>query len=140
MNVNTRTRLLQLVGGVLFGIGLAVSGMLKPEVVLSFLHLEDFGLLVTMGSALLIATPIYQAAPRLREQPACGTSFEQIPRKLGRHHVIGSVLFGVGWGLSGVCPGAAVASLGAGNVKILFALGGMLLGAYVERRLLRPAS
>jgi len=125
--------------GVLFGIGLAVSQMLRQEVVLSFLELRDFGLLVTMGGALLVTAPIYQLAPRVLVTPPCGTAYSRSPRRLVPRTVIGGAVFGVGWGLSGICPGSALASLGAGNWPILIGIGGMLVGAYLQDILLSGA-
>ena len=120
------------VGGVLFGTGLAVSNMIEQEVVLSFLQLRDLGLLVTMGSALLVTVPVYQIAPRRRARPPQGTAFMRAPRRIAPRTVLGGVLFGVGWGVSGICPGSAFASLGAGNWPILIGIGAMLLGAYLQ--------
>lgn len=128
-----------LVGGVVFGFGLAFSGLAKQEVVLSFLHLEDLGLAVTMAAALAITLPTYQAAPRMLPQPLVGGTFERFPMRVTRRHVVGGVVFGLGWGVSGVCPGAAIASLGLGNWPILIALAGMLVGAYVQGSWLAPS-
>lgn len=119
------------VGGLLFGFGLALSGLVYQEVVLSFLQLRDLGLGLMMAAALAVTTPIYQLAPRL-SRPALGVAFERLPRHVKRNNIVGAVLFGIGWGVSGICPGAAVGSLGAGNVLILVAIAGMLLGAYAQ--------
>jgi uncharacterized membrane protein YedE/YeeE len=121
-----------LVGGVVFGFGLAFSGLAKQEVVLSFLHLEDLGLAVTMAAALAITLPVYQLVPRKLPKPPLGAAFERFPMRVTGRHIAGGALFGVGWGVSGVCPGAAIASVGLGNWPILVALAGMLIGAYVQ--------
>ena len=118
--------------GLAFGVGLAVSGMAQPEIVLSFLMLEDFGLLLTMGAALAISAPAYAIARRSRRKPAMGDAYESFPKGIQKNHWVGGAIFGVGWGLSGVCPGAAFASLGIGNVTILYAIAAMLLGAYLQ--------
>ena len=120
-----------LLAGVLFGCGLGVSGLLSQEVVLSFLYLEDLGLLLTMGAAIAVATPLYQVFGR-RAQPLLGGAFDRMPKVITREHVVGGVVFGVGWGLAGVCPGAALASLGLGNWPMLAGLAGMLVGAYLQ--------
>ncbi len=119
-------------GGLLFGIGLAVSTMVEQEVVLGFVQLRDMGLAVTMAGALAIGIPIYQLAPRLAARPPLGREFERLPRPICARHVAGGVIFGIGWGLSGICPGSAFASLGTGNWPILVGIGGMLLGAYLQ--------
>ncbi len=120
-----------LLGGLAFGFGLALSGMAEPEVVLAFLHLEDLGLLVVMGSAVLVTTIAYQLGPRLLREPWCG-EFQRLRPALRARTCVGALVFGVGWGVSGVCPGAALASLGIGNTEILLWLGATLAGAYAQ--------
>ncbi|MBD2423975.1 DUF6691 family protein [Cyanobium sp. FACHB-13342] len=127
------------VGGVLFGFGLAFSGMARPEVVLSFLQLRDLGLLLVMAAALAVLVPVFQLAPRLRARTVLGEPFSTEVKPFHRGLIPGAVLFGLGWGLSGVCPGAAVASLGLGNGAILIALAGMLPGAWLFGRQSRAA-
>ncbi len=130
-------------GGLLFGFGLAVSNMVRQEIVLGFVQLRDLGLAVTMGAALLITTPIYQFAARARRQPPLGPDYDRLPRRVSSRHLIGGAVFGVGWGLSGVCPGSAIASIGVGNWPILAAIAGMLLGAWLQGVLMsgsRPVS
>ncbi len=119
-------------GGLLFGIGLALSNMVRQEVVLGFVQLRDMGLAVTMAGALAITLPFYQLAPRLAARPLLGGQFERFPRPIGARHVVGGAVFGVGWGLSGICPGSAFASLGVGNWPIIVGIAGMLMGAYVQ--------
>ncbi|MEO8487739.1 MAG: DUF6691 family protein, partial [Betaproteobacteria bacterium] len=105
-----------LVSGMLFGAGLAASSMVRPEVVLSFLRLQDFGLLFVMGTAALVAGIAYALAPRLLSKPPLATRFGVHPSRLDRSTLVGAAIFGVGWGLAGVCPGPAIAGLGAGNL------------------------
>ncbi|CAK6701812.1 MULTISPECIES: DUF6691 family protein [unclassified Synechococcus] len=121
-----------LLGGGLFGYGLALGGMTRPEVVLSFLQLRDFGLLLLMASALAVTTIGYHLAPRLRSTTLLGLPFSHQVKRMLPGTVPGAVIFGVGWGLSGLCPGAAVASLGIGNGPVLIGLAGMFLGAYLQ--------
>ncbi|MFH1180144.1 MAG: DUF6691 family protein, partial [Candidatus Bathyarchaeota archaeon] len=120
-----------LIGGLIFGFGLAVGGMSKPEIVLSFLKLEDLGLLVLMGCAAGIDFIAINIVPRFIEKPLLGGEFKPRERKFGRNTIIGAIIFGVGWGLSGLCPGAALASLGIGNIPVLTGIGAMFVGAYV---------
>jgi uncharacterized membrane protein YedE/YeeE len=121
------------VGGLVFGVGLAVSQMARPEVVLDFLQFEDFGLLLVMGGAAVVTSVAYlllgQSGSRA---PLSGRSYGRRLKSLDRNVLTGGVVFGVGWGLSGICPGAAYASLGIGNVTILWAIGGMFAGAYLQ--------
>lgn len=127
-------------GGVIFGFGLALSTMVKQEVVLGFLELRDMGLLVTMGAALLVAVPVYQLAPRLRVAPPLGPAWDRHPRRVTTRHLAGGALFGIGWGLSGICPGSAFASVGTGNWPVLAAIAGMLVGAWAQGVLLPERS
>lgn len=121
-----------LAAGALFGFGLSLSGMVKPEVVLSFLQFQDWGLMLVMGGAVAVVLIAYQGAPRLMKQPLLGGSFEQQVRPWNRDTAVGAALFGVGWGLCGVCPGPAIAGLGTGNLDLLWALGGIALGALTQ--------
>jgi len=108
-------------GGLLFGIGLALSGLTRQEVVLGFLRLDDLGMALTMAAALLVTMPVYRLCRG-----------DRFPRVVQPKHVVGGAIFGIGWGLSGVCPGAALASLGTGNWPMLAGVAGMLIGAYLH--------
>lgn len=119
-------------GGALFGFGLALSGMVSPEVVLSFLLGQDFGLMLVMGGAVMVTLLVYQLAPRKLAQPLLGGSFGEREAQMDRDTLVGAVIFGMGWGMSGVCPGPAIASLGVGNTEVLWALVGVCAGAYLQ--------
>lgn len=118
--------------GALFGFGLALSGMVRPEVVLSFLRFQDFGLMLVMGGGLALTLATYQLAPRWRRAPLLAAAYEAHTARLHRDTFVGSALFGVGWGLSGVCPGPAIAGLGTGNLDMLWVLGGLAAGAWLQ--------
>ncbi|WP_179260127.1 YeeE/YedE family protein [Haloterrigena sp. YPL8] len=123
------------VGGLIFGFGLGFSQMARPEVVLNFLQFEDFGLLFVMFGAAIVSGIAFAVMPRIRDSaPLTGNRYERRLKPFDRNVLIGGAIFGVGWGLSGICPGAAYASLGVGNVTILWALAGMFLGAYLQGR------
>jgi uncharacterized membrane protein YedE/YeeE len=120
-------------GGLIFGLGLAISGMTEPEVVLSFLKLEDLGLLFVMGGAAVVTGLTFLLAARFDGRaPLTGREYGRRLHELDRNVVLGGAVFGAGWGISGICPGAAYASLGTGNLPILWALAGMFLGAYAQ--------
>ena len=121
-----------LVGGALFGFGLALSTMIRPEVVLSFLRFQDFGLMLVMGGAVLVTLLAYKVAPRFMKRPLLGAYFHHHVSQWNRNTAMGAALFGIGWGLSGVCPGPAIAGLGAGNWDLLWAVGGIALGALLQ--------
>ena len=121
------------VGGLIQGVGLAYSGMAKPEVVLDFLQFEDLGLLLVMGGAAVVSGLTFLVGTKLLDRaPLTGDAYGLRRKSMDRNVVVGGVIFGVGWGVSGICPGAAYASVGVGNVPILWAIGGMFLGAYVQ--------
>ncbi|MHB8948259.1 MAG: DUF6691 family protein [Rhodoferax sp.] len=126
-----------LAAGTLFGFGLSYATMIRPEVVLSFLRFEDFGLMLVMGGAVLVVLLAYKLVPRLLAGPLLagpllGDSFHKHPSVWNRDTLLGSALFGVGWGLCGVCPGPAIAGLGAGNWSLIWAVGGIALGALAQ--------
>jgi len=124
---------LVLVGGLVFGFGLAYSQMARPEVVLDFLQFQDFGLLFVMFGGAVVTGLTFLLAPRFLDRaPLTGDRFERRLKSFDRNVLYGGAIFGVGWGLSGICPGAAYASLGIGNVTILWAIGGMFIGAYAQ--------
>ncbi len=130
--MNVPKNMAVLVSGALFGFGLALSSMVKPEVVLSFLRFRDFGLLLVMGGALSVTLLVYQLVPRLIKRPLLEDQFAVRPALLDRQTLTGSAIFGIGWGLCGVCPGPAIAGLGTGNWSMLVALAGIAVGAYAQ--------
>jgi uncharacterized membrane protein YedE/YeeE len=137
MNKRIKSAVAVVLSGALFGFGLALSTMIKPEVVLSFLRFNDFGLLLVLGGALAVALVTYQITPRLLKRPLLNENFAQRPTATLKNTLIGSALFGVGWGICGVCPGPAIAGLGAGNWPLVITVVAMLLGAYVQGRFAR---
>lgn len=121
-----------LVAGTLFGFGLSYATMIRPEVVISFLTFDDLGLLFVLGAATGLNMLVFQLWPRLRRQPLLGGVFEARPFTVDRRSLTGGALFGVGWGICGVCPGPALAGLGAGNTDLLIALAGIFAGALLH--------
>lgn len=121
-------------GGITFGFGLAWGGMSKPEVVLSFLQLKDYGLVLLMGAATVTTFFAINVVPRFLSEPILGGEFKPRTRTLSRNTIIGAVIFGLGWGLSGQCPGSALASLGIGNLPVLIGIASMFVGAYAMGR------
>lgn len=120
-----------LVSGMLFGLGLVISGMINPAKVLGFLDIAgdwDPSLALVMLGALLIAAPGYWFA-RCLSKPLCGASFAP-PTKttIDQDLIKGALLFGIGWGLVGYCPGPALASLGFGNGGTALFVAAMLFG------------
>lgn len=127
--------------GLIFGLGLIVSGMSNPAKVLGFLDLArdwDPSLAFVMGGAILVGFFAFRLAGR-RTQAFLGESM-RLPggRRIDRRLVLGALIFGIGWGLAGYCPGPALASLFSGGEKpvIFFAsmLAGMAVFELLERR------
>lgn len=125
-------QLIMLAGGALFGFGLAYSGMNSPEVVLNFLNFKDFGLLLVMGGAIAVTVLAYQLIPRKLAHPLIGKTFEVRKPVVNVRLLLGAAIFGIGWGVSGVCPGPSIAGLGAGNFKLLWSVAGIFAGAYLQ--------
>lgn len=120
------------VGGLIFGFGLAYSHMAQPEVVLSFLQLQDLGLLWVMGLASLVSgLTFWLGSRKLGKAPLTFSPYKLRSDVIDKNLLIGAAIFGLGWGLSGICPGAAFASIGIGNAPILIGLAGMFAGAYL---------
>ncbi len=120
--------------GLVFGFGLIVSGMADPAKVTGFLDLAgawDPSLACVMAGAIAVGVAGYRFVRR-RERSLLGAPV-QIPtsRRIDRRLVLGSVLFGIGWGLAGICPGPALVLVGAGVpegfVFVLAMLAGMVL-------------
>lgn len=129
--------LFSLVCGILFGVGLSLSGMTDPLVVLGFLDL--FGswnpsLIFVMASAVPTTFIGYRIVMK-REQPLCSSQF-YLPEKVSidKRLILGAVLFGTGWGLLGLCPGPAIASLSSLQPKIFGFVFSMILGMFALER------
>jgi len=126
-----------LIAGTLFGFGLSYATMIKPEVVLSFLRFEDFGLLWVLGAASFITLLAYQLIPRVMSKPLLESVFKVHASEMDRNTLVGAAIFGIGWGICGVCPGPAIAGLGVGNWPMAITLVSIFAGAYIQGRLVR---
>jgi uncharacterized membrane protein YedE/YeeE len=119
------------VAGLIFGIGLLVSGMANPAKVLGFLDLAgpwDPSLALVMVGAIAVGAIGFVLA-RSREATLLGTPMLlPSPRVIDLRLVVGSLLFGVGWGLVGFCPGPALVALGAGQLKAIAFIAAMVTG------------
>lgn len=130
--LNPLRGLASLVAGGLFGYGLGLSSMLQPQEVMHFLRFNNLGLVVVLGSAVLMVLPFLVLAPKGLRTPLLGGSFERHSAVLDGRTLLGSAIFGIGWGMSGLCPGPAIAGLGATNWEALWVLGGLFLGALLH--------
>lgn len=132
-----KTNFVLIIGGLFFGFGLAWGGMAKPEIVLNFLLLEDLGLTLLMGAATVTTFVAINIIPLFMDKPILGGEFKPRRRVLNRNTIVGAVVFGLGWGISGQCPGSVLASLGIGNYPILLGMASIFLGAYAMGRYYR---
>ena len=121
-----------LAAGMFFGFGLSLSTMVRPEIVLGFLRFQDWGLMLVMGGGVAVTMLAYQLAPRFLKGPLLGGRFALRAAVLDRPTIVGAALFGIGWGLCGVCPGPAIAGLGAGSYELGWAIAGIALGALAQ--------
>lgn len=117
--------------GVLFGLGLIISGMSNPQKILNFLDITgnwDPSLIFVMGGAVIVGLGGFYLVSK-RSEPFFGGALH-IPsrRDISRPLVIGSLIFGAGWGIAGFCPGPAIVALGAGHIKALVFVLAMLAG------------
>ncbi len=132
-----------LLSGLLFGLGLIVSGLINPAKVLNFLDLAgawDPSLAFTMAAAVL-TTGIGYSQAFARGRPLLSSQF-QLPTAsdIDPRLVAGAALFGVGWGLVGYCPGPAISSLALGSQSTLIFVASMLVGMAIARALVTPRS
>jgi hypothetical protein len=129
--MNSRAYVVALGSGLLFGAGLAVSGLTRPEVVLGFLDVTG-AWDPTLGVVMLVATAVNAALVALamrRRRPLWGERFSLAPPgRIDRRLLAGAGVFGVGWGLAGVCPGPALASLASATPSVVTFVAAMATG------------
>lgn len=132
--------LVPLMTGLLFALGLGLAGMTRPEQVLAFLELRDAGLMLTMAGATMVTLLGFPLVLR-RGRPAFAAQF-LLPTRgaVDRPLVFGAALFGVGWGLVGLCPGPAITGLAGGSPEVLVFVVAMLAGMFSHRLTLQRRS
>ncbi len=143
MNRPTTPQLAVALGlGVLFAVGLVISGMTLPSKVVGFFDFSDGttswdpSLGFVMAGAIAVYLPAYRLTMR-RSKPALAERF-RLPTSKGidGRLIVGSALFGIGWGMSGFCPGPALASLGGMTSQALIMVGGVIVGMVLFQRLM----
>ena len=135
-----------LLAGLVFGLGLIVSGLANPAKVLGFLDLAgrwDPSLALVMAGAIAVGVVAFAVA-RQRTVSFVGAKMRlPVVRHIDRRLVAGSTLFGIGWGMAGFCPGPALVALGMGEARaaafVIAMLAGMGVFEFVERRKLAVA-
>jgi hypothetical protein len=131
-----------LVSGLIFGLGLSLSGMLDPARVRGFLDVTgtwDPSLAFVLGGAVIMAAMGYRLS-LLSGRPLLDDRF-RLPTKtkVDRSLILGSAIFGIGWGLAGLCPGPAVASLSLGLAPTILFVVAMLIGMVIHNHLVAPS-
>jgi len=129
-----------LLAGLIFGLGLIVSGMANPEKVIGFLNIFgrwDPSLAFVMGGAIFVGVFSFKYIVK-REKTLLGGSLHLSNEKsINKRLIFGSLIFGLGWGLAGFCPGPALVSLGMGSLKgalfVIAMLAGMLTFKLVQK-------
>ena len=130
------SKLISLICGIIFGIGLVISEMINPSKVLGFLNLFgdwDPSLAFVMLGALIISSPFFHLFKN-NKKPIFTESFSYSNNKeINKNLIIGSSLFGAGWGLIGLCPGPAIASLALFNINSAVFGIAMFVGFYLVK-------
>ena len=131
-----KEKIFSLLSGIIFGVGLVISGMTNPEKVIGFLsitHNWDASLIFVMGGAIIVTAPFFYILKN-RNQSSLGFDIK-LPKKidLDKKLIIGSSLFGIGWGLVGLCPGPAVSSIALFEPITLIFLLAMLVGILANK-------
>lgn len=126
--------LIALITGLIFGIGLIISGMTNPKKVMDFLDITgqwDPSLAFVMIGAIAVTSIAFVIAKQ-RSKPICSTEF-QIPsnRTIDKRLVGGSLVFGIGWGIAGICPGPAFVLVGTGSTEGVLFLISLLIGMFI---------
>ena len=127
-------KLVSLFCGIIFGIGLVISQMINPAKVLGFLNLFgewDPSLAFVMIGALIVSTPLFHLFKN-KDKPLFNSNFSiSTNKEIDKKLIIGSVIFGAGWGLVGLCPGPAISSIALLNTSSAIFVISMFIGFYI---------
>jgi len=125
-----------LICGALFGLGLAISGMINPAKVIGFLDITgawDPSLAFVMGGGVLVTVIAFRFILK-RPSPVLAGSFQLPTRQdFDKHLTTGAAIFGIGWGLAGLCPGPAIASLAFMDVSIVVFVIALIAGSLIAK-------
>ena len=131
-------KLVALFCGTIFGIGLVISQMVNPAKVLGFLNVFgewDPSLAFVMIGALIISSPLFHLFKN-KEKPIFSTSFSISENKeIDKRLIFGSILFGAGWGLAGLCPGPAISSIALLNISSVTFVFSMFIGFFIASKI-----
>ena len=128
------TKIISLIAGTVFGVGLTYSEMINPQKVLGFLNIFDAwdpSLIFVMVGARLIFSPLHFTFKR-KSRPILAKSFILPSQKdIDKNLIVGACLFGIGWGLVGLCPGPAISAIYFLNINVYFFVLFMFVGFYL---------
>ena len=130
------SKIISLVSGIIFGVGLVISEMINPEKVLGFLDLFgnwDPSLAFVMIGALIVSSPLFHIIKN-KKKPLFAEKFNYSNNKeVNNRLIVGSALFGAGWGLGGLCPGPAISSIALININSITFIFAMFFGFYLVK-------
>ena len=130
-------KIVSLLCGIIFGIGLVISEMINPAKVLGFLNLFDTwdpSLAFVMIGALIVSTPLFHLFKN-KDKPLFNSNFSiSANKEIDKKLIIGSVIFGAGWGLVGLCPGPAISSIALLNTSSAIFVISMFIGFYIASK------
>ena len=127
------------IAGGVFGFGIAISGMANPAKVLNFFDIFgtwDPSLVFVMGGAMMTALIGYRLVFGVQKRPLFEVSFS-LPsaKQIDRRLILGSIMFGIGWGIAGFCPGGAIPTFGLGHSESYIFIASLVVGILVARRI-----
>ena len=129
-------KLVSLVAGIIFGVGLVISEMINPEKVLGFLDVFgnwDPSFAFVMIGALIVSSPLFHIIKK-KEKPIFAENFNYSNNKsINNKLILGSAIFGAGWGLIGLCPGPAISSIALSDIHSITFVIAMFLGFYLVK-------
>ncbi len=129
--------LISMLSGLIFGFGLLISGMTEPEKVIGFLNVSrlwDPSLLFVMAGAIIVSFFAFRWVKKGAQPVYAEKMSLPVANRVDIRLVTGAVLFGIGWGLAGICPGPALVLLGSANLKGVVFFISMLTGMYIFQR------
>ncbi len=128
--------------GLIFGIGIVISGMSNPAKVLNFFDIAgtwDPSLIFVMGGALIVTFIGYRMVFK-RSAPILASGFPTLNSKIDLRLIGGSAIFGIGWGITGFCPGGAIPAIGTGRTEVLIFIAALIAGILATRFLIQVMS
>jgi uncharacterized protein len=138
-SLTIKKNIISLLSGLLFGIGMIISGMTDPEKVIGFLDITgqwDPTLIFVLGGALFVFSLFYHLIIKHREKSINEEAIPDVVRSgVDFNLIVGAIIFGIGWGLVGFCPGPIVSSLSSGNVTVYVFFISMLVGMFGANKL-----